>query len=261
MMWVYMGMLFGTMLFNMLLGSGLVTMLGQVDMVLFLVSSMSLLVSVVAVGSNLLVLVLDLDEVVVNSGDLIIAIWESSLTISLMDETIKLVDLLHASTHDFLLLISLQFGLESSILLLHLLNLAGSFLIISLLNELLVVLMMLLGVLVTVFTFMLRINVNSGDFSTALNEVFFATRVHEAVVLVSICNAIFVLQLVLLHSSCLLLSILLHIRLGLLGFVCRLSFSFFLLFGQWFFLLSAVSRGSATVSVMLVASVFGQRLG
>ena len=72
-----MGMLLAAMLFNMLLGSGLVTVLGQVHMVLLLVSSMGLLVSVVAVGSS--VLVLDLNEVIVNSVDLDTAVRPAAI--------------------------------------------------------------------------------------------------------------------------------------------------------------------------------------
>jgi len=258
-----MGMLLAAMLFNMLLGSGLVTVLGQVHMVLLLVSSMGLLVSVVAVGSS--VLVLDLNEVIVNSVDLDTAVRESHLAVCLMDETVELIDLLHASIHDFLLLLSIQFGFESSILLLHLLDLAAlrarSFLVVGLLNKLLVVLVMLLGVLVTVLAFHLRVQVNTADLGTALNEEFLAIIVvHKAVVLVGSCPALLVLLLELL----LCLDVLLLLSFGLLSFESLLSLGFLLLSCLFFFvhhiLMSDMSHASATMCVMLVASVLGQSL-
>lgn len=246
------------LLATVLLRSRLVTVLGQASMMLLLVSSMSFLVSLVTVGGS--VLVLNLGEVLIDAVDLGTAVNESHLAIGLVDETIKLIGLLHASLLDFLLLFSLQFGLESSILLLLLLDLAAcSLLIIRLLNKLMVVCVMLLGVLVTVLH--LSVQVNTADFGTALDEVLLAIcMVNVAIELVGSGSALLVLLLKLLLVCGLCLGVLLLLSLGLLSLEGCLSLGLFLLLAHWLLLVHDVSHAVRSVSVMLMASVLGQSL-
>lgn len=215
------------LLATMLLGSRLVMVLGQASMMLLLVSSMSFLVSMVTVGGS--VLVLDLGEVLIDAVDLCTAVNESHLAICFMDETIKLIGLLHTSLLDFLLLISFQFGLESSILLLLLLNLAAcSLLIIRLLDKLMVVCVVLLGVLVTVLH--LSVQVNTADLGTTLNEVLLAIcMVYVAIELVGRGSATLVLRLKLLLVCSLCLDVLLLLGLDLLSLEGLFSLGFLLL--------------------------------
>lgn len=95
-----MSMLLASMLRGMLLGGGLVSVLGQADVVLLLVGSMGLLVRVVTVGSS--VLVRDLGEVPVHVGaiDLLATVNKSRRAVCLVDKTVKLVSIGQSLTLD-----------------------------------------------------------------------------------------------------------------------------------------------------------------
>lgn len=251
-----MRMLLGTMS----LCSSLVTVLGQGHMMLLLVGSVSLLVSLVAVGSSMLVM--DLGEVVVDTIDLETAVNESCLAICPMDETVKLIGLLHASLLDSLLLFGLHLGFEGSILLLLLLNLATcracSLLVIRLLNKFLVVLVMFLGVLVTVLALHLSVQVNTADLGSSVHEELLAvSTMNVAIMLVGSSQAVIVLLLKLLLVSHSCLGVLLLLHLSLLSFKGLLSLGFLLLSCLLLFLVSDMSHTCASVSVMLVTSVLG----
>ena len=126
-----------------------------------------------------------------------------------------------------------------------------------------VVHMMLSGMLVTMLTFNLCIEVNATDLGTIINECLFAIwMVHVAIEFVSSSKALIVLllHLLLVSNSC--LSILFLLNLCLLSFESCLSLGFFLFLCQWFFvghiLVSEMSHTTASVSMMLMASVLSE---
>lgn len=261
---------------TMLLDASLVTMLGQASMMLLVVSMSFLLNEVnwggsvlwLGLGGNSGILLLGLSKVAVDidSTDFLSTVSEFHLAICLMDKSIELVGLDLMLILDFLLLLNFQLGLESSILLLHLLNLAGcsSFLIIRLLNKLLVSLVMLLGVLVTMLGLLRGVHVNTTDFgSIIIDKVFLSiSSMYKAIELIGIGQALFILLLLFLRKSSSSLGLLLFFNYGLLSLEGSLSLCFLLLSGLLItrFLSSHVSHACMTVSVLLMVFALSKSL-
>lgn len=155
-----------------------------------------------------------------------------------MDETIELVGLLHALILDFFLLFSDELGFESLVLLLLLLNLAGSFLFMRLLSK---------GVMAVVS----GENVHPTDDGTVIDEDLLATNGDEAIVLTGGSHALGVLILEHLLLDLKILNLLLLSALGILFVELLLGGGLLLLLGWWLFMSQSLMSVVLLVSFML----------